>query len=247
MHAEWVRLGVGVGALALIAIGALSWAGAPRRATVMAVVTAVLRAAIQLGVVALALHGVFRAPAAAFAVLAVMLAVAVWTASRRLVDLPGATSAVLLSSVLGAGVSVGLIVGLPVLQRDARYLVAVAGIVIGGTMTACTLTGRRLVQGIRERRDEVEGWLALGATPRQAVRDVARAAVHEAMIPALDQTRTVGLVTLPGAFVGALVGGASTADAARFQVVVLAGLLCAEALAAAALAYRLGAPTQLPI
>ncbi|MFI6743032.1 ABC transporter permease [Nonomuraea sp. NPDC050451] len=34
-------------------------------------------------------------------------------------------------------------------------------------------------------------------------------------MPALDQTRTVGLVTLPNAFVGMLLGGASPAVAAR--------------------------------
>ena len=47
-------------------------------------------------------------------------------------------------------------------------------------------------------------------------------------MPALDQTRTVGLVTLPGAFIGALLGGASAVGAARFQIVVLVGLLCAR-------------------
>lgn len=244
MHADWLRLVLGVSALAAIAILALSWAGVPQQ---RAVVTAVLRAAAQLSIVALALHGVFEAPWAAAAVVAVMLAIAVWTASRRLADLPGALGAVALACFAGSAVSIGLIVGTPILERNVRFLVAVSGIIIGGTMTACTLAGRRLVQGIRERRDEVEGWLALGATPRQAVRDVARRAVFEAMVPALDQTRTVGLVTLPGAFVGALVGGASAAGAAQFQVVVLAGLLCAEALAATVLMHRLGAPAQLPV
>ena len=90
-----------------------------------------------------------------------------------------------------------------------RTLVAVCGIVFGGTMTAATLTGRRLLDGLRRRRDEVEAWLSIGATPRQAVADVARSAASESLVPALDQTRTVGLVTLPGAFVGALLGGSS--------------------------------------
>lgn len=53
-------------------------------------------------------------------------------------------------------------------------------------------------------------------------------------------------MTLPGAFVGALLGGASAVDAARFQIVVLVGLLCAEAIAAVTLAWLLGAPTTLP-
>jgi putative ABC transport system permease protein len=113
-------------------------------------------------------------------------------------------------------------------------------------MTAATLTGRRLLDGLRRRRDEVEGWLALGATPRQAVLPIARAAVSEALVPAIDQTRTVGLVTLPGAFVGALFGGASAVDAARFQIVVLVGLLCAESITAVVIARLLGAPRVLP-
>ena len=46
----------------------------------------------------------------------------------------------------------------------------------------------------------------------------------ELMLPTLDQSKSTGLVTLPGAFVGALVGGASPADAAKFQLVVLAGI-----------------------
>jgi len=143
-------------------------------------------------------------------------------------------------------VTVGIIVGLPVLARDVRTLVAVSGIVVGGTMTAATLTGRRLLDGLRRRREEVEGWLALGATPRQAVRPIARDAASEALVPALDQTRTVGLVTLPGAFVGALLGGASALGAARFQIVVLVGLLCAESITAVTLAWLLGAPRTLP-
>ncbi len=53
----------------------------------------------------------------------------------------------------------------------------------------------------------------------------------EALVPIFDQTRTVGLVTLPGAFVGVLLGGGSTADAAAAQVLVLVGLIAAETIA----------------
>jgi putative ABC transport system permease protein len=243
MEADWPRFAIGLVALTALAVGALGWAGVPQR---RAVITAMARGIAQLALVAVALRGVFAAPIAVVAVLAVMFSVAVWTARSRLAGLTGAGRAVVLACAAGAAVTIAIIVGVPILTRSTRYLVAVSGIVIGGTMTAATLTGRRLVDGLRRRRDEVEGWLALGATPRQAVRDVARDAVIEAMVPALDQTRTVGLVTLPGAFVGALVGGASVVAAAQFQIVVLAGLLCAEAITATLVAYQLGAPRQLP-
>jgi putative ABC transport system permease protein len=65
-------------------------------------------------------------------------------------------------------------------------------------------------------------------------------------VPALDQTRTTGLVTLPGAFVGALFGGASPLAAARFQLVVLVGLLAAESVAAVVLLRLLAGVPFLP-
>lgn len=239
----WVRVGIGLVVLLAIGATALTIAGVRAR---RAMVIASVRAVAQLALVALALRGVFAAPVAVIAVVAVMFTVVVWTAARRLAAHRDATAAVAVSCGVGATVAIGIIVGLPVLSRDVRTLVAVAGIVLGGTMTAATLTGRRLADGLRLRRPEVEAWLAIGATPRQAVRDIARTAVYEALVPALDQTRTVGLVTLPGAFVGALLGGVSASEAARFQIVVLVGLLCAESLTATILAQLLGAPSTLP-
>ena len=114
-------------------------------------------------------------------------------------------------------------------------LVAVGGITVGGAMTASTMAGRRYLAELGTRRAEVEGKLALGATMRQATADLVAVAVAEALVPALDQTRTTGLVTLPGAFVGALFSGASPLQATRFQLVVLVGLLAAESVAAVVL------------
>ena len=153
----------------------------------------------------------------------------------------------LAASLAGALCTLVVAFGTGAVVFSVRYVVALSGITLGGTMTACTLAGRHLLSGIRSRREEVEGWLALGATPRQAVRDIARTAAGEALLPAIDQTRTVGLVTLPGAFVGALFGGASPANAARFQLVVLVGLLAAEGIAAVTLTWLLGAPSPLPL
>jgi putative ABC transport system permease protein len=60
---------------------------------------------------------------------------------------------------------------------------------------------------------------------------IARDDASLALVPGLDQTRTVGLVTLPGAFVGMLLGGASPLQAAAVQLVVLVALLLVQAIA----------------
>jgi putative ABC transport system permease protein len=238
-----LRLALALAALLGLAVGVLTAAGVRVRREVA---VAAVRAAVQLVVIGLVLGAALRLPAVTAAVLAVMLGTAAVTAARRLRALPGAVRAVPLSLLAGAVPTLGVVFGSGAVAPSARYLVALGGIVLGGTMTATTLAGRQLLAGLRARREEIEGWLALGATSRQAVRDVARTAVAEALVPAVDQTRTVGLVTLPGAFVGALFGGASPLEAARFQLVVLVALLAAEATAAVVLTTLLGAPAQLP-
>ena len=98
---EWVRLGVGVVILAGLAVGVLRFANVPQGRSV---VVATLRAAVQLAGVALALRGVFSAPVAVVGVLAVMMSVAVWTASRRLQNLAGARRAVAIACLAGTAV-----------------------------------------------------------------------------------------------------------------------------------------------
>ena len=159
---EWVRLAVGL--VALLAI-ATAVARAGRLDRQRALLTASLRAVVQLAFVAAALRGVFAAPLASVAVVAVMFTVATWTAARRLRGLEGALPAVLLSCGAGAAVVIAIVVALPTLDRDVRTFVAASGIVLGGTMTAATLAGRQLAEGLRRRRDEVEAWLSIGATP----------------------------------------------------------------------------------
>jgi putative ABC transport system permease protein len=61
-----------------------------------------------------------------------------------------------------------------------------------------------------------------------AIGEVVERRLPEALVPALDQTRTVGLVTLQGAFVGVLLGGGTPIQAGAAQVLVLVGLLAAE-------------------
>lgn len=53
------------------------------------------------------------------------------------------------------------------------------------------------------------------------------------LLTGLDQTRTVGLVTLPGAYVGMLLGGASPVEAGAVQLFVLVALMAVQAVAVA--------------
>jgi len=125
------------------------------------------------------------------------------------------------------------LVGAGLLPFKGISLIPVTGILIGGALTATVLGGRRALDDLTARRGEVEACLALGFLDRDARLEVARPAASDALLPGLDQTRTVGLVTLPGAFVGMLLGGASPLLAGAVQLFVLLALMAVQAVAVA--------------
>ena len=111
-----------------------------------------------------------------------------------------------------------------------------AGILIGGAMVATSVTGGRLAEQVADDLATIEVRLTLGVSAREALAPAVRRAAVTGLIPAIDQTKNVGLVTLPGTFVGLVLGGASPAEAARVQLVVLLTLLAVQVVAALAVA-----------
>ncbi|WP_336792730.1 ABC transporter permease [Gordonia malaquae] len=240
-----IATAVAVIVLAGVSVGVLRWYGVRER---WATASAILRGMVQLAVVSVALTGLITHPGLVLLAVSVMFTVAVGTAARRLAA-PGAfwrtAGFVALAVASGVVVALGVVFATGALEPTSRYLLALSAIVIGNTMNITTLTGRRLTETLIERWGEVEAWLALGATPRQAAASMARHAVHSALVPSIDQTKTTGLVTLPGAFVGAIFGGLSPVEAGRFQVLVLAALLASGSIAAVVTAQvRASSPTR---
>jgi putative ABC transport system permease protein len=56
--------------------------------------------------------------------------------------------------------------------------------------------------------------------------------LRTALIPAIDSTKVVGLISLPGAMTGLILAGVDPLTAIRYQIVVMYMLLAAAALAA---------------
>ena len=193
---------------------------------------AILRGAVQLAVISFVLSGVITSPVFVAATLLIMFTVAAATAARRIVWSWARLGLVSASMAAGIATTLAIIFVTGAIAFTPRYALAIGGIVIGNAMTIATLAGLRFAESVNDRWEEVEGWLALGATPRQSTRELARAAVHSALIPSTDQTKTTGLVTLPGAFVGAIFGGISPLEAGRFQIIVLAAIMAAGSITA---------------
>ena len=218
-----------VALLLLVALGAVvAWLGGLGHGR--AVMTASLRAVVQLGAVSAIIAWVIAYSTAVAAFILLMYAVATVTAGRRITS----GSAIWWAAVpIAAGVVpvLAVLVLSGTVSTHGIVIIPIAGILLGGCLTATTLAGRRAVDELRQRRGEVEAALSLGFLDRDAALEICRPPAAQALVPALDQTRTVGLVTLPGAFVGMLLGGASPIQAGIVQLVVLVALLAAEAIA----------------
>jgi len=202
------------------------------RRLAVAVPTAAVRALVQLAAVALVVAAVWRSTGLSLLFVAVMAVVASVTAARRATrHRSGGWLAV--AVVGGAAPVLAALVGCGLVPLDGAAIVPTGGILVGGAMTATGLAGRLALDELRDRREVWEGALALGLPVRTAGMLVVREPAARALLPALDQTRTVGTVSLPGTFVGLLLGGAPPVVAAGVQLVVLVALLLVEAVAIA--------------
>lgn len=229
--ADW-RLGVVLLLLVVVAASTSRLAGLEvEREQVIAAVRAVL----QLAVVALVITAVMRSLWWSMAFVLVMFVVATLTSHRRIGAPRGHWPWVALAIAAGAAPVIALCLGSGVIPLNGAGVIPIAGIVMGGAMTASTLTGRRAFDELTGHHGSYEAALALGLPSPTAVYLVIQPTAREALTPGLDQTRTVGLVTLPGAFVGVLLGGGTAFEAGAAQVLVLIGLLAAQAITTASL------------
>ena len=122
---------------------------------------------------------------------------------------------------------------------SAQYVIPMAGLLLGNSISAVSLGVSAVVAEAAENRGRIEQLLALGATRWEAGRPLLRRALVTAMTPVLNQMSVVGVVAIPGMMTGQILGGAAPELAARYQMVVLfgiAGTVCAAAVAACLLA-----------
>lgn len=192
-----------------------------------------VRALIQLAAVALVIAWLSNRGAWAFAFVALMFVVGVWTSGHRVAPM-GRWWIAAAPIAVGVAPVAAMMFAAGVLPLNALAIIAVLGQQMGGAMSTLTLAGRRIRDQLLLRNGEVEAAVALGFTWPAARMMVARPVAGEAMLPSLDQTRTAGLVTLPGAFVGMILGGATALDAGLIQLLVLVSLLLVNSITASA-------------
>lgn len=222
------------GVYVLVTLVLVRWLGVPREREIL---TATLRMTVQLFIAGYLLTWVFDRPhfLTVLAILLVMLLFAVFNSIRRInehVPVP-LRKVMAVSLVLGAVSSLAFFL-LVIVQngswQEPRYVIPIAGMIVGNSMTGVALGASRLIQGMDDQRPTIEAALMLGATPRTSVRKVVQQAFDAAILPTVNTMVGIGIVSLPGMMTGQILAGQDPNVAIRYQIAIMVSIMAAVAL-----------------
>ncbi|KAL4354782.1 hypothetical protein GQ457_06G008020 [Hibiscus cannabinus] len=193
-------------------------------------VYSIFRAFLQLSIIGFVLQFIFNQENSGWIILAYlfMVSVAGYTAGQRAKHVPRGKYVAGVSILAGTALTMFVLVVLNVFPFTPRYIIPVAGMMVGNAMTVTGVTMKRLRDDIKIQLSLVETALALGATPRQATLEQVKRSLVIALSPVLDNAKTVGLISLPGAMTGLIMGGASPLEAIQLQIIVMNMLIGAS-------------------
>ncbi len=206
------------------------------------IIWASVRALVQLLAVGAVLAYILdpaRPVAISFAWVLVMVVVAAVTVRSRVPEVPGAGLLAFASVGTAAVVGLGVMIGFGVFPLEGRTVVPLSGMIVGNALASSVVVSRRMVTEVADKRAEIEARLALGQPWQEASRPYVRSALRTALLPAIERTKVVGLVALPGAMTGLILAGVDPAAAVKIQAAVMFELLGAEAAAVTVVALGL--------
>ena len=132
-----------------------------------------------------------------------------------------ATFMAIASSILFSTAYLVILVIQPTHFYDARYIVPLAGMILGNCLQGNVIALERFYSALRKNENEYATFLMLGATRWEAVRPYFRDAVKAAINPTIASMATMGLVSLPGMMTGQILGGSEPWLAVKYQIAIM--------------------------
>ncbi|QLE57443.1 iron export ABC transporter permease subunit FetB [Nostoc sp. TCL26-01] len=220
---DLVDLAIAVGLMA-IAVGVSAW---EKLGLELNLAIATGKTILQLLVLGYVLDFIFAVdhPLAVLAILALMLTITAIVARNRISQkiprvLPLVWGAIFISTAVTVFYT-NLLIIQPDKWYEPRYIIPLAGMVLGNAMNAAAIAGERLVNAIKTFPIEIETHLSLGATPAQAISQYRKEAIRSALLPTLNQMMLVGMVAIPGITTGQLLAGITPLDAISYEIVII--------------------------
>ncbi|MDP4094928.1 MAG: iron export ABC transporter permease subunit FetB [Bacillota bacterium] len=207
------------------------------------IVISIIRAVIQLVAVGYLLNYIFGLKNILFTTLLLLFMTfnASYNAAKRGKDIKNGLLISFASIASGTMITLLILVASGSIKYEPYQIIPVSGMIISNSMVALGLCYKQLGSNFKNRRDEVETKLALGAEIKTASVGIIRDSIKTGMLPTIDSAKTLGIVALPGMMTGLILAGTSPVVAVKFQIMVTFMMLSTTSISsfmACYLAYR---------
>lgn len=187
----------------------------------------IFRASIQLGALGYVIKWIFdiQSGIAVMAYLFLLVGIAAWIVLGRQKKAPK-----MFYPILGVAILAGSFISVAFTTQvvlkihpwyNPRYLIPIAGMIIGNTMNASALSLERLRNDLSQTRKRVETLISLGADWKKAAEGPVNRALRAGLMPHILSMMSIGLVHLPGMLTGQLIAGNDPTQAVRYQLLVM--------------------------
>lgn len=207
------------------------------------IVISVIRAVVQLVAVGYVLEYVFgfHNPLFTTLLLLFMTLNAAYNAAKRGKAIKKGFAISFLAIAAGATVTLSILIFSGAIKYEPYQVIPVSGMIISNAMVALGLCYKQMASDFKNRREEVETKLSLGADILPSSIEIIRDSIKTGMLPTIDSAKTLGIVSLPGMMTGLILAGTPPMEAIKYQIMVTFMLLSTTSISsfiACYLSYR---------
>jgi putative ABC transport system permease protein len=191
-----------------------------------------IRAVIQLTIVGYFLNYIFGLENPIFTTLLLLFMIfnASLNASKRGKEIKNGLLISFISISIGTIATLSILVFSGAIKYNAYQIIPVGGMVISNAMISLGLCYRQMAANFKDKREEVETMLSLGADILPSSAEIIRNSIKTGMVPTIDGAKTLGIVSLPGMMTGLILAGTPPVEAIKYQIVVTFMLLSTTAI-----------------
>lgn len=207
------------------------------------IIISVVRAVVQLILVGYILEYIFGLKNPVFTTLLLLFMTfnAAYNAAKRGKAIKKGLLISFVSIAAGTIVTLAMLVFSKAIQYEPYQIIPVSGMIISNSMVALGLCYKQIASDFKNKREEVETKLSLGADLLPSSIAIIRDSIKTGMLPTIDSAKTLGIVSLPGMMTGLILAGTSPVQAIKYQIMVTFMLLSTTSISsfiACYLSYR---------
>lgn len=114
---------------------------------------------------------------------------------------------------------------------EPQYVIPIAGMVMGNTMTGVALGVKTFRENIKEQRLRINALINAGAAPENILLPFMKQALETALLPTINSMLGMGIVSLPGMMTGQILSGTLPSTAILYQIAMMISICTAVCLA----------------